>query len=146
MKIQYQLAKDPAEDWVTIDHTEWLTIPTSEFVIRVNCMGVIFAYDHVAVEEVAGKVRIWSWSDDPLQNYKGKFHAHYRDFGAITGEPGAYVMDISERTEWLEGDFDNFTAPDSYKVRHGVQLTNALWEDHYAFDYLTWRDWIGEAV
>jgi len=145
MKLQYQLATEPAGGWVEIDHTAWMTIPTSQFILKLCCMGITFHGDHLAVEEVDGKVRIHCWSDDPLQNYQGLYKAHCRDISATTTVDGVLVVN-APITKFDDEDFSTYVVPNASITRHGVQISNALYEDHAVFDSEPYTFWDGEAV
>ena len=143
MKIQYQLAQANAEDWVTCDHTLWYAIPTNQYVLRINCMGISFKGDHLAIEEIEGGIRIHAWNDDPLQYYPGKYEAHCRDITPLTEEDGIYIVN-APITLFMHDDFVNYTPPPAYTIRHSIQLSNEEYEAHAAFESLGYMDWVEE--
>jgi len=138
---------------------------TNNFYINaVNMQGVIFsAYDHYAVIHLNDqRVDIICWDDD-FEDHEGDFKAIHWMFGApIFDEKigkintkqrwSGYYQSEERKQKILElqldildyiGDWEEFVLPERQYIRHGIWMSDALYEAHKPVRrVVSWREWI----
>ncbi len=129
---------------------------------RINVQGVKFAADHYAIEELGnGVVRVTAWTDDPAQVTENSHEALVFDFYPLAGDPelGGAINTKQLITRYCGSDFiervrsrktrrttvkvwDAFILPSDAIIRHGVLMSDELYQAHEDIQSLRgWREW-----
>ena len=164
--------RDKKEDEV-IDFTgtEVTIDATKGFVFSVCIQGMTFAGDHLAVEHLAGSVRVFQWNDDPKDWTEDERQAQMWEFFPMgaKGIPDQrktwYVSDATRADLEKKGilpqstvdpdrklrkvivlPYSDFVAPDASITRHGIWVTDAVFRALHAKAAPEWKTWRGDPI
>lgn len=171
MKILVQWTRRNPRDWIEVDSSAWASLPkrsepqTGEmggqnnvegWLFDVNVQGVLFGgNDHVAVEDIPGGCRVYSWSDDPDDDPEGEWFGSVWEFLDPAPDPvhggkvntRQRVVRYANNPEKYPGvailPFSEFPKPAESITRHGVWLRQQDVDLHMARRSLHgWKEWI----
>jgi hypothetical protein len=185
VKVFVQWAKANPQDWVLTDTGTWSSLSTKldpvgdvslaglgigdsllnqspGWIFAVNVQGVNFDYyDHYAVEETAGVVKITGWRDDPILFPEGTKQADVGTFNqptfdikvGQTNTSQSFVIYAQPNNQWWSRGcnpcggivlkpYTDFVAPSVLITKPGIYVSDAKWAEHLAARTLHgWKEW-----
>lgn len=130
------------------------------WVNRICIQGMGFGYDHVAVLHHDDYVEVVAWNDDADDWDSGEFVAYVWKF--YPAEENKTIQHLivyagskmrKKIGDLMTGgkvvpiyDWSGFVPPDDQNIRHGVWMTDTLFNQHKETKNRSWREWIGDPV
>lgn len=155
MKLLIQWTTLKPTDWEEIDSTEWTSLPKKAvplgnevisnepgYIFQINIQGLMFAgFDHYAVIDLGGFVRVVCWSDDPEDEPVSYRHAREWNIYPLKydetlkcintlQEQIVYGATTHNDLDVVYKDWDEFKTPNEIFVRHGIWVNKRLNDKH----------------